>query len=184
MAVWIQIIGLRKSKSIENEKEKISEILNEIDFEFDLDSQKFRYDLKKNNSDLYPTKGNEFFEITMFDESSLRIYFENPNFIEFSGSSWLFSLWLNFVDKKQSRLTNRIRKVFRKIACEYGITEIIYFSEWFFSLDFISNGNATFENLIEQIKNNPDCERNELFGLESEEYYKEKISTVANTVYN
>ena len=31
MAVWIQIIGLRKSKSIENGKERISEILNEIE---------------------------------------------------------------------------------------------------------------------------------------------------------
>ena len=39
MAVWIQIIGFRKSDSIENEKKRISEILNKAEFDFDLASR-------------------------------------------------------------------------------------------------------------------------------------------------
>ena len=117
-------------------------------------------------------------------DQSLRIYFDNPNFIEFSGSFDLFSAWFRFTDEKQSELTNGIRKIFKKIASEYGISELMYFSEWFFELGEIRNKEETFEDLMERIKNNPDRKRNELFGLESNEYYIEKISTVANTVYN
>jgi hypothetical protein len=183
MAVWIQIIGLRKSDSIKNEKEKILEILNKMEFNFDFLNQKNGVELKKTEWNLTESKGIEFFKLSMFDQY-LKICFDNPNFIEFSGSFDLFSAWLQFVDKDEYKITNGIRKIFGKIASEYGISELIYFSEWFFSLDYIRDGNATFENLIEQIKNNPDCEREELFGLEAEEYYKEKVSTVANTVYN
>ena len=169
MAVWIQIIGIRKSDSIEKDKNRISEILKEEEFDFEM-----------KNSDI-GLQGIEYFEFPIFGQS-LRIYFDNPNFIEFSGSFELFSAWFRFTDKKRSELTNRIRKVFRKIASEYGISELIYFAEWFFELGAIRNNEDTFEDLIERIKNYPDQKRNELFGLESNEYYIEKTSTVANNV--
>ncbi len=35
MAVWIQIIGLRRLDSIKNDKEKIPTILDKINFDFD-----------------------------------------------------------------------------------------------------------------------------------------------------
>ncbi|MCB0476215.1 MAG: hypothetical protein KDC69_11095 [Flavobacteriaceae bacterium] len=181
MAVWIQIIGLRKSGSIENEKEKIFEILNKTEFDFDFVKQKTGVGLEKTVWNLTKSKGIEFFELPILDQS-LKIYFDNPNFIEFSGSFELFSSWFRFADKEQSELTNGIRKVFRNIASEYGISKLIYFSEWFFELGEIRNEEETFENLMEKIKNYPNLEREKLFGLESNEYYIEKISPVANNV--
>jgi hypothetical protein len=183
MAVWIQIIGIRKTDSIENDKNLISKILKKAEFDFNFLNKNSNVELEKINWNLTQSKGIEYFELPILDQS-LRIYFDNPNFIEFSGSFNLFSAWFRFVDEKQSKLTNGIRKIFIKIASEYGISELMYFSEWFFELGEIRNKEETFEDLIERIKKNPDRKRNELFGLESNEYYIEKISTIANTVYN
>lgn len=168
MAVWIQIIGIRKSYSIEKEKNIISRILKNTKFDFDFINKKVNWNLTQ-------SKGIEYFELPILDQS-LRIYFDNPNFIEFSGSFELFSAWFRFVDEEQSVLTNGIRKVFLKIASEYGISELIYFSEWFFELGEIRNKKETFEDLIERIKNNSNQKKNELFGLESNEYFIEQIN--------
>ncbi|MFI1770268.1 hypothetical protein [Thalassobellus citreus] len=183
MAVWIQIIGLRKSDSIENDKNMISKILKNEKFDFGFVNKNSGLEFEKVNWNLTQSKGVEYFELPILDQS-LRIYFDNPNFIEFSGSFGLFSSWFQFADKKQSELTNGIRKIFGKIASEYGILELIYFSECFFELGEIRNKEETFEDLMERIKNYPDLKRDELFGLESNEYYIEKTSTVANKVYN
>ena len=181
MAVWIQIIGLRKSDSIENEKEKILKILNKTEFDFNFVKQKPDIELEKTEWTLIQSKGIEFFELPILDQS-LKIYFDNPDFIEFSGSFELFSSWFRFADKEQSELTNGIRKVFRKIGAEYGISELIYFSEWFFELGEIRNKEETFEDLKKRIQDYPDLKRNELFGLESNEYFIEKTTPVANNV--
>jgi len=181
MAVWIQIIGLRKSDSFEKEKEKISEILNETKFDFDFVKKNSGIELDNTKWNLTESKGTEFFKLILFDQY-LTIYFDNPNFIQFSGSFDLFSSWFRFADKEHSELTNGIRQIFRKIALVYGISELIYFSEWFFELGEIRNKEETFEDLMERIKINPKLKRNELFGLEANEYYTEKISPVANTV--
>ena len=181
MAVWIQIIGLRKSDSIENEKEKISKILNNAEFDFGFVNSKYGVELNQYKWDLTQSKGIEFFELPIL-EQSLKIYFDNPNFIEFSGSLDLFSSWFWFADKQNSDLTNGIRKVFLKIASEYGISELVYFSEWFFELGEIRNKKETFEDLKNRIDDNLERKKEELFGLESNEYYIEKTSPVANTV--
>jgi hypothetical protein len=183
MAVWIQIIGFRKSDSIENEKERISEILNKAEFDFDFVKRKSDVELKQVKWSLTQSKGIEFFELPILDQS-LKIYFDNPNFIEFSGSFDLFSSWFWFADKQNSDLTNGIRKIFSAIASDYGISELMYFSEWFFELGEIRNEEETFEDLKKRINDNPEREKKELFGLESNEYYIEKISPVANNVYN
>ncbi len=146
MAVWIQIIGLRQSASIEIEKDKISEILKNAEFDFNFIKKSSDLELKKVSWNLSQSKGIEYFELPIFGQS-LKIYFDNPNFIEFSGSFELFSSWFRFADKEQSELTNEIRKIFRKIASDYGISELIYFSEWFFELDGIRNKEETFEDL-------------------------------------
>jgi len=183
MAVWIQIIGFRKSYSIENEKERVSEILNKKEFDFDFVKRKSDVELKQTEWNLTQSKGIEFFELQILDQS-LKIYFDNPNFIEFSGSFDLFSSWFWFADKQNSDLTNGIRKIFSAIAFEYGISELFYFSEWYFDLDEIRNEEETFENLKKRIQNNPKHRKGELFGLESNEYFIERISPVANNVYN
>ncbi|MFC7445319.1 hypothetical protein [Mesoflavibacter profundi] len=176
MAVWIQIIGIRKSDSTEIEKEKIRKILNTTEFDFDFVKSNLGLESEKYEWKLTQSKGIELFELPLFDKS-LKVYFDNPNFIEFSGSFELFSAWFRFTDEKQSELTNGIRKVFRKIASEYGISELIYFSEWFFSIDYIRNKEANAENLIELINDNPELKRNKLYGLESNEYYVEKTKS-------
>ena len=89
MAVWIQIIGLRKSDSIENEKEKILKILNKTEFDFNFVKQKPDIELEKTEWTLIQSKGIEFFELPILDQS-LKIYFDNSDFIEFSGSFELF----------------------------------------------------------------------------------------------
>ncbi|KAB1155930.1 hypothetical protein F7018_11515 [Tenacibaculum aiptasiae] len=181
MAVWIQIIGLRKMDSIENEKKKVFEILNKTELDFDFIKQKLDIGLKKTEWNLTQSKGIEFYKLPILDQN-LKIYFDNPNFIEFSGSFDLFSSWFRFTDKQNLDLTNGIRNVFRKIAFEYGISELIYFSEWFFELGEIRTQEETFENLMELIKNHPNLKKNELFGLDSNEYCIEKISPIANKV--
>lgn len=178
MAVWIQIIGLRQSDSIENDKEKLLKILDKTEFDFEFIEQKTGVKLEKTEWNLIESKGIEFFELPILKQS-LKIYFDNPNFIEFSGSFDLFSSWFHFADKKQSDLTNGIRRVFRKIASEYGISELIYFSEWFFELGEIRNQEETFANLNRRILDYPDLKRNELFGLESNEYFIENLNSNA-----
>jgi hypothetical protein len=182
MAVWIQIIGLRKSNSTEHEKEKISEILNKAEFNFNFLKRNSDLELKQAKWNLNQSNGIEFFELLIFDKS-LKIYFDNPNFIEFSGSFDLFSSWFWFVDKQNSALTNGIRKIFNTIASEYGISELMYFSEWFFELDEIRKQEETFEDLIKRMNDNLEREKKELFGLQPNEYYIEKISPVANNSY-
>jgi hypothetical protein len=167
MAVWIQIIGLRELESIEKERKKISNILSTTHFDFDFmgcnsedDPVQFPWNLTQSN-------GLEFFEV---NEQSLKIYFENPNFISFSGCFDYFSAWYRFTDPEQSELTNAIRRIFQQIAFSYGISELIYFSEWFFPLEIIPDKTATFEDLLNLIKDNPSLSRNELFGLESNQH--------------
>ncbi len=158
MAVWMQIIGFRQSNSFEKEKERISNILN---------SENLNWSLKKLNK-------IEFFEFTFIDQQ-LKIYFDNPNFIEFSGTSGIFAAWFKFVDKENTELTNKVKKVFSQIANKYGIQKLYYFSEWFFSLDEIRLEEETFEQLIERIEKYPDLKKTELLGLQANEYYAEKI---------
>ncbi|WP_299899758.1 hypothetical protein [uncultured Aquimarina sp.] len=158
MAVWMQIIGFRESNSLEKEKELISNILN---------SENLNWSIKKR-------KNLEFFEFTFIDQQ-LKIYFDNPNFIEFSGTSSIFTAWYKFVDTENTELTNKVKKVFSQIANKRGIQKLYYFSEWFFSLDQIRLEEENFEQLIERIKNYPDLKKTELLGLEANEYYMEKI---------
>ena len=90
MAVWIQIIGIRKSDSIEKDKNIISKILNNAKFDVDFVNKNSDVERQKVNWNLTQSKGIEYFELPVIDQS-LRIYFDNPNFIEFSGSFELFS---------------------------------------------------------------------------------------------
>ena len=170
MAVWAQIIGLRQSKSIENDKIRLLEIFKN----HQLSLIKSRVSHSNSIWKLSENRGVSYFELEFFEES-LKIYFDNPNFIEFSGSFLLFSSWFSFVDPNKSELTNEICAVFRKIAFDLGISELIYFSEWFFSLDDIRNKEETFKDLENTIKENADRKSNELFGCKSNEYFIEKV---------
>lgn len=175
MAVWMQIIGLRESNSLESEKKKIWEILENTDLDL-----KFVEKLSGRNIDtakwvLNQSRIFEYFEFPLLDES-LTIRFDHPNYISFSGSYALFAHWFDFVDEKREELTNGIRAIFAKIASAYGISELIYFSEWCFGLDNIESGEDTFEDLMKCIEGYPEHQRSELFGLESYEFYIETIA--------
>lgn len=167
MAVWMQIIGMRKLKSIDSDKLLISKVLDKIKNEY----KSFAWKIDSHTE-------TEHFKI-MTNNQTLKIYFDNPNFLEFSGCD-LFQAWFKFADKGNEEITNEIRNIFKKIAFEYGITELIYFSEWFFELGEIRNKMETFEDLTIRISNYPEHKRKELYGLKSYEYFVEKIGLVAN----
>ncbi|MCK8520447.1 hypothetical protein M0D21_02645 [Aquimarina sp. D1M17] len=158
MAVWMQIIGIRKMNSFEKEKERIAIILS---------SENLDWKLKKESS-------IEYFEF-IFQHEKIKVYFDHPNFIQFSGTSRLFAKWFEFADQKNKELTNEIRNVLKQVSAKCSIDELLYFSEWFFSLDDIKLGEVMFEELIQQIEKYPDLKSTELFGLESNQYYTEKV---------
>ena len=112
MAVWMQIIGLRKSDSINKDRVLISAILTKIKDDY----TNFEWETKKHNE-------IEFFQIQILD-LTLKIYFDNSKFIQFSGYG-PFINWFQFADKNQSNLTDKIRKLFKTIASEYGISELL-----------------------------------------------------------
>ena len=165
----MQIIGLRKSDSINKDRVLISAILTKIKDDY----TNFEWETKKHNE-------IEFFQIQILD-LTLKIYFDNSKFIQFSGYG-PFINWFQFADKNQSKLTDKIRKLFKTIASEYGISELLYFSEWFFELNEIRNEMETFEDLMKRIEDYPDLEKKELFGLEANEYYRESINTADQNI--
>ena len=174
MAVWIQIIGLRKLASNQIEKERVASILNSIEFDFNSILPEYDIRLSQPQWKLRQSKDIEFFELQLLNQS-LKIYFDNANFIEFSGSFDWFGSHFWFVDKQNADLTKSIRNVFLKIANEYGISELIYFSEWFFDLNEIRTGEETFKGLKNRIKESSEYQKKELEGMEANEYYIEKI---------
>lgn len=152
MAVWIQIVGLHKNRFFN--KKQVIDILNEENLTWEL----------KNLNEI------DYFEF-IFNNQTLQIYFDTLNCIQFSGTSDLFSGWYRFVDLQNLIVITEIKKVFSRIANKLGIQTLYYFSEWFFSLDEIRMGEETLERLISLIKKYPDLKRENLVGLESNEYY-------------
>ena len=169
MAVWMQIIGLRNAFSVEEDKARLSKILESTQFDFRFLSPEADENFSA-KWELHQGEDYAFFKIILLNQS-LIIHFHHPNFIEFSGSFDWFSLWHKFVNKENKHLTEGIRSVFNKIAKAYGINELIYFPEWFFSLDDIKNGDATFNDLKEAMLLNPDKKKKELYDLRSYEFY-------------
>lgn len=179
MAVHIRILGFRKMASIEKEMAKWSRILNGDASEFDfIKTSLDKSDLSSKKWELKETQLHNIYRYSLGNDEEVKIYFGHENFVEFIGVySWN---WFNFVDLKNIDSTNRWRKLFSDMARRYGIKELIYFSEWFFDPDDIRTGEMTFHELKKQLDSNTDKKRKELWGLESTEYFVERINPVAD----
>ena len=177
MAVYLRIVGFRKSYSLETEISKLGKILKDLKMELDF------LDLTQNQTSNQPewklniTEYHKLYELSIA-KYSINILFDNQDFIELICSH--SGNYYHFVDKNNSVYTNGVLKIFRNVAQKYGIDELAYFSEWFFDPDDIRTKEATFEDLRKLMDENPDSRRTELWGLESNEYYIEKINPVAN----
>lgn len=172
MAIYIRIIGLRKFESIEREKKRISTILDSI--ELDL---KFLNFIPVNDKlltwELSETEFCKFYELKIFD-CSIKLVFDNSNFIEFYCSKGLDIRDFG-VTEENKKFVEGVRKIFGKIATGYGIKELIYFSEWFFDPDSIREGVSTFEELKQLIDSNKYIEQPDYWGKWKNDYFIEKV---------
>lgn len=178
MAVWLQIIGKRKLESLEKEKEKIINIINDIQLDLSFLSQP-KYNPE--NWSIKKTKEHEYFEY-MFEpkniSNSIRIIFNNSDFLEFSGPFEFFSDWFLLGDKYPKEVAEGWRKIFGEISKNYGITELFYFSEWFFATELI-HSNEDEENateLFEMFENHKEYQKSSLDNMNHYEYYKELLT--------
>ncbi|POS00572.1 hypothetical protein Q361_1561 [Flavobacterium croceum DSM 17960] len=170
MAIWMQIIGKRNLKSIEYEREYFSQILKDINSSF------FSINQDENVWKLNEREGMEFFEYRFSEETtldSIRITFNNSEFIDFSGSFEYFSTYYKFVDYENRKSTEEWRKIFKTIAKAYGITELYYFSEDFFPLEYIYDNESKAVELFNLLENGK--ESKELYNLNYDEYFVEQI---------
>lgn len=178
MAVWLQIIGKRKLESLEKEKEKIINIINDIELDLSFLPQS-KYNPE--NWSIKKTEENEYFDY-MFEpkiiSNSIRIIFNNSDFLEFSGPFEFFSDWFLLGDKYPKEIAEGWRKIFGEISKNYGITELFYFSEWFFATELI-HSNEDEENateLFERFENHKEYQKSSLENMNHNEYYKEILT--------
>jgi acyl-CoA synthetase (AMP-forming)/AMP-acid ligase II len=175
MAVWLQIIGKRKLESLEKEKEKIIKIINTINLDSAFLSQS-KYNPE--NWNVRKTEENEYFEYNFVPKiisNSIRIIFNNSDFLEFSGPFDFFSGWYLLGDKYPKEIAEGWQKIFGEISKNYGITELFYFSEWFFATELI-HGNEDEENATELFERFEKCKDNQkvsLNNMKHNEYYEE-----------
>lgn len=173
MAVHIRVLGFRKLDSVQQEQNKWTAILNrlKLDLQFLEEPSK---DFNSENWKLVISENKKIYEYQLGPNREIELHFENENFVEFMGAdSWN---WFDFVDMKNIDNTSGWRKIFANLAREYGITELHYFSEWFFDPDDIRSGDISFQALKNQIDSNLDLKRDEIWGMESTQYFVEKIS--------
>lgn len=176
----MQIIGQRKFQSLDEEREKVKNILAkmEISLAF-LSDTYFNSDYNPENWKLIKTEATEFFEYRLSDQKhrthSIRITFNHPDFIDFSGPFEFFASWYKFADD-DAKTTEHWRTIFRNFSRVYGIMELTYFSEDFFPLECVYDGETDFEELSALLSKETSIRKNELFGLENfNQYYIEKI---------
>lgn len=180
MAVWLQIIGKRKFESLAKEREKISNIIHKTKLDLD-----FLFQSKYNPENwlVKKTDGMEYFEYKLYGNSksvmnSIRIIFNNPEFIEFSGPFEFFSNWFLLGDRYPIEILEGWKKILCEISKNYGITELFYFSEWFFATELIhSNENGENANeLFEMFENYNYNQKKSLKNMKNNEYYKEILT--------
>ena len=193
MAVWMQILGIRRMDSIKDERKRLFDILTSLEFDFGFLDEKYfdqKYDrnkwiLKKQGQFEYMEYSFiELNETEGLNMNSIRIDFSNPDFINFLGPWHYFVHWGDFVNEGNKKSTEGWRKIFFQIAKKYGLKELIYSSECAFRVEMVYEGEESFENLLKTFNENPELEKSNLYGLTPVEHYIEKINPVANNVYN
>ncbi|MFS4448484.1 hypothetical protein [Maribacter sp. 2307UL18-2] len=194
MAVWMQIIGLRKLDSLSAEKNRFSKILSELETDFDFISDwnlhqpynSKNWKLKKHNAfEYFQYSFKSDSEIDNLDMDSIRIFIENPDFISFYAPQYYFYNWWDFINGRGKIATEGWRNFFGLIASKYGLKELIYSSEAGFSTDAIYEGDETFETYYKYWKSHPEFRKNDLYDISKQsEHFIEKINPVANNTYN
>ncbi|WP_437397169.1 hypothetical protein [Flagellimonas lutimaris] len=152
MAIYIRTIGFREIESIENECDRISKILDSIVLDLDflnenlIDKELLKWELVK-------TKYHSYFELKL-EQDSLKVFFDNPNFIEFLGSKG-WDIRDFGVGEDNRKYLNGAKEIFKSISRNYGISELYYFSEWFFDPDSIREGENSVDDLKKLLESNP-----------------------------
>lgn len=181
MAVWLQIIGKRDSNSLEDERKKIFEIVSNINLDLSfLENTEFKSSYNPKNWRLGQEYNMEYYEYPLVDDlntrfRSIRVIFNNPNFLEFSGPFDFFSEWFYLGDKFPEKISSGWRKIFEVIARDYKMNELIYFSEWFFATELIHSGEETAKELFECFEKYKENEKKSLTQLNHNEYYCENL---------
>jgi len=181
MAVYLRIIGIRKLDSIESEINRLENILPKVEMNIDFLKQAGIIAKEIGTWELKITEYHKYFEYKTGNHS-FKVTFDSPDFLEFLCSHG--GNYYHFVDEKNNAYANGVLKIFRSISILYELNELTFFSEWFFDPDEIRIGDSTFKELKKMMELNPKYRRTELWGLESNEYYVEKINPIANNVYN
>jgi len=181
MAVWLQIIGKRNSESLQIERQKVENVISRIELDLDFLSN-YGHSSNYNSNNWTFKKNNEieYYEYPLGDRqkndfNSIRIIFNNPNFIEFSGPFPFFSDWYLLGERYPEIVGKGWCKIFNEISKEYGIEELFYFSEWFFATELIHSGEENANDLFEAFELKKVNEKSSLIGLNYDEYFKEKI---------
>ncbi len=181
MAIYIRTIALREIDSIEKERERLFKILKSTKLELDFWNEN-HFEIKSLEWKLIETDYRSYFELKLF-KTTLKLFFDNPNFIEFLCSDGWDIREFGKTEKNRDCL-NGIREIYRRISRNYGIIEVFYFSEWFFDPDSIREGESSFENFKDLIASNPYIEMPEFWKEWKNGYFVEKINPVANNAYN
>lgn len=181
MAVWLQIIGKRDFISFEKEREKLFDILSNISLDLSfLESTEFNSEYDPKLWTLDEKYNMTYFEYPLTNSSeigfnSIRVIFNNPKFIEFSGPFMFFSEWFYLGNEFSGKIENGWRKIFKQIAKEYQMNNLVYISEWFYPTELIHNGEESVEELFERFKLNDAKEIQYLGNLNHNDFFLEKL---------
>ena len=148
MAVWIQIIGKRKVESPEGEIEFLSNVLRNLKLDLSFIGETYNQDIWKLNNN----QNIQYFEYKLDKKElldSIRLTFNNEEFLDLSGPFEFFSKYYVFIDPYNAELTRKWREVFKEMAKAFGITYLYYFSEDFFPLEFIYDGESEVKDLFD-----------------------------------
>lgn len=183
------ILGVRKYKSIENERQILASILKNINLNFDfIDNIEYDAVYKKDRWQLKRYYSFEYFDYAFkenpepnyLNQNSLKIFIENSHFIKFQGPDSYFNQWWSLNDLKNKKTSEGWRRILREIGINYGLSEIIYTTEWgCYNIDELREDDPPFEELYYKFINNGN-RKTEFYGLGSHEHFIEKINPVAN----
>lgn len=178
------ILGVRKSESLEEERRTFTEILKNIELNFDfIDNIEFDAVYNKNKWQLKRYNSFEYFDYAFkenpdpefFNPNSLKIFIENSHFIKFQGPDYYFNQWWSLHQLKNKNSSEGWRTIFKEIGLKYGLNEIIYTTEWgCYNIDELEEDDPPFEELYYEFLNSGN-KKTEFYGLGSAEHFIEEI---------
>ena len=179
MAIYIRTIGVRKIDKEEIEIERLDNILRSTNLNLDFLIENHRK-IDRSEWKLLKTEHHCYFELDLHGES-IKVLLDNPNFIEFiSSNGWDIRDFGRTEENKN--YINGIKSIYQAISSKYGLSELYYFSEWFFDPDSIREGLSSFKEFKKIIESNPYIKMPKFWDEWPNNYVIEKVNPVANTV--